>query len=349
LADFNVIIKSKKMRKFILLIVILLFFYSLAVILWKATGEVFYLMNFIIIGSCIGLGMGLWPIFPRKKKYISRLISQITVGGYMFFGLGCGLIYIVFGHIVPENMQLEGFWMLLFSGVFAGGVIHYFVAKIVGPVLFNRGWCGWACWTTSILDLLPWKRSPGRRSEKLENLRYIHFFLSLFLMSFLFFILKRNVFDSMGIVVLAGPNSGGLKEYSNLFQIPEIWWFISGNTLYFLSGILMAVYFKDNRAFCKYLCPIVVFFKIGSRFSLVKVKEVEDGCNLCMVCEKNCPMDIKIIQYTQNKQRVSNTECIICQTCISTCPKKVLGLSFGFDFSKGDYLNRINQEAKVKS
>jgi len=111
----------------------------------------------------------------------------------------------------------------------------------------------------------------------------------------------------------------------------------------------MAVYFKDNRAFCKYLCSIVVFFKIGSRFSLVKVKEVGVGCNLCMVCEKNYPMDIKIIHYTQNKQRVCSTECIICQTCISTCPKKVLGLSFGFDISKAEYLNRIDQEVKVKN
>lgn len=334
------------MRKYILLTVILLFFYSLAVILWQATGEIFYLMNFLIIGSCIGIGMGLWPVFPRRKKYISRLISQITVGGYMFFGLGCGFIYLVFGRIVPENMQLEGFWMLLFSGVFAAGVIHYFVAKIVGPLLFNRGWCGWACWTASILDLLPWKKSPGRHSEKLENLRYIHFLISLCLMCLLFFVLKHKFSDSMGIVLLTGTNTLGLKEYSNLLQIPEIWWFLSGNALYFLSGVLMAVYFKDNRAFCKYLCPIVVFFKIGSRFSLVKVKEVSAGCNQCMVCEKNCPMDIKILEYTQNKKRVGSTECIICQTCISTCPKQVLGLSFGFDTGKTDHLNRINHKIK---
>ena len=75
------------MRRFYLLIAVLAFFYSLAVILRLTTGSTFYLMNFIIIGSCVGLGMGLWPVFPNKKKYIARLISQITVGGYMFFGL----------------------------------------------------------------------------------------------------------------------------------------------------------------------------------------------------------------------------------------------------------------------
>lgn len=47
------------MRKYSLLLVVLTFFYSLALILWQITGTVFYLINFIIIRSCIGLGMGL--------------------------------------------------------------------------------------------------------------------------------------------------------------------------------------------------------------------------------------------------------------------------------------------------
>ena len=41
-----------------------------------------------------------------------------------------------------ENMQLEGFFFYFLSGFFAGSVIHYLVAKILGPVLFGRGFCG---------------------------------------------------------------------------------------------------------------------------------------------------------------------------------------------------------------
>jgi len=331
------------MRKYSLLLVVLAFFYSLALILWQTTGTIFYLMNFIIIGSCVGLGMGLWPLFQRKKRYMARLISQFSVGGYMFFGLGCGLISLFLGHILPENMQLEGFWMLLFSGVIAASVLHYLVAKILGPLLFNRAWCGWACWTASVLDLLPWKKSPGRHSKKMENLRYVHFLLSLILVAVLFFVFKKSASENLGIIVFSGGNPYNFSEYSNLFQIPEFCWFFTGNAFYFLSGILMAIFFKDNRAFCKYLCPVVVFLKIGAGFSIMRVKEVSEGCNLCMACEKNCPMDIKITEYTRNNQRVCSTECIICQTCISTCPKKVLGLSFGMDRTQGEFLNRIEK------
>ena len=35
-------------------------------------------------------------------------------------------------------------WELLCSGVFEAATIHYAVAKIFGPLLFGRGWCGYA-------------------------------------------------------------------------------------------------------------------------------------------------------------------------------------------------------------
>ncbi|TXT65396.1 MAG: putative electron transport protein YccM [Promethearchaeota archaeon] len=80
-----------------------------------------------------------------------------------------------FGYLSTENMQIEGFWFWLLAGLFAAGVMHYVIAKIIGPFLFNRGWCGWACWSAAVFDLLPWKKSPGRR-KKLGIIRYIHFF-----------------------------------------------------------------------------------------------------------------------------------------------------------------------------
>ena len=44
-------------------------------------------------------------------------------------------------------MQIEGFWYYLFLGVFEAATIHDAVAKIFDPLLFGRGWCGYACWT----------------------------------------------------------------------------------------------------------------------------------------------------------------------------------------------------------
>ena len=49
-------------------------------------------------------------------------------------------------------MQIEGFLYYLFTGVFEAATIHYAIAKIFGPLLFGRGWCGYACWTAMVLD-----------------------------------------------------------------------------------------------------------------------------------------------------------------------------------------------------
>ncbi len=81
------------------------------------------------------LGMGLWPLLPQRHKPWARRLSQILVGGYLFFGLGMGLIYLVFGVITPENMQIEGFWFWLLAGMSVASVLHY-ASQDLGAILF---------------------------------------------------------------------------------------------------------------------------------------------------------------------------------------------------------------------
>jgi ferredoxin-type protein NapH len=50
---------------------------------------------------------------------------------------------------------------------------------------------------------------------------------------------------------------------------PRDIWIIVGNLLYYAVGIGLAYALKDNRAFCKYVCPVTVPLKITSRFSLL--------------------------------------------------------------------------------
>ena len=101
----------KRLADFSFMFIVTFIFYTLAVVLWQATGQIFYLLNFFFIGTSLALGTGLWPVFSKQKRHYARMISQVLVGGYLFFGLGLGLIYMSFGVIVPENMQIEGFWV----------------------------------------------------------------------------------------------------------------------------------------------------------------------------------------------------------------------------------------------
>jgi polyferredoxin len=123
-------------------------------------------------------------------------------------------------------------------------------------------------------------------------------------------------------------------------------WFLIGNALYYAVGIGMAVALKDNRAFCKYLCPVAVPLKLTSRFSLLKIGTDEAQCNNCNACVQMCPMDIQIPDYVHAGQRVLSTECTLCQTCVTVCAHDALKLSFGFDVGGRESLRfRIDEGA----
>jgi polyferredoxin len=325
------------MKKYTLMVLSLVLFYLIAVGFWLLFHEVFYLYNFIIIGTSIGVGLGLWPLLPKNKKHIARKLCQALVGGYMFLGLGLGFVSLGDGVIRPENMQIEGFWFLLLGGVFAASVMHYTIAKIAGPFLFGRTWCGWTCWTAGILDVLPWQKSPGRLHPRWGFLRYVFFILSAGLVFFLVFVGNYTAQSTAGIVDLTGKIHLDYV-YKSLLYVPQFWWFAAGNFVYYLVGIVLAAVLRDNRAFCKYVCPITVFLKLGGRFSLLRIK-AKGECTDCGKCESVCPMDVKITEYVGKGARVKSTECILCMTCVNSCPRNILAPSFGFDVTTKEYLN----------
>lgn len=267
-------------------IIIWAFFELVAVILYLTTKNLFYLLNFSYIGTCITVGSYL---YMNNIKY-ARNVVQFAVGLYM-------LIYL--GIISNENMQIEGFWYYLFLGVFEAAVIHYLVAKIIGPIIFGRGWCGYACWTGMILDLLPYK-VPKEKRKKLGFIRYITFLLSFIFVAILF-----------------------IFKFDNLSNI-MFWAFIIGNVIYYITGISLAFIFKDNRAFCKYICPITIFLKPASYFALIRVKRDKDKCINCKKCIKSCPMNVDMLD--NSRKRKNATECILCNNCVRNCPKKALHL-----------------------
>ena len=169
-----------------------------------------------------------------------------------------------------------------------------------------------------VLDLLPFKRPSGRLPRQYGWLRYLHFGLSLSVV--------------LALVYLVGFRDGASGTIA-------VTWFIIGNLLYYAVGIALAYALKDNRAFCKYICPITVPLKITSRFSIIKIGQSNGECNDCDACERLCPMDVRISDYILNNQRVLSTECSLCQTCITVCAQDALKLSFGFDLGGKELLH----------
>jgi len=295
--------------------VVMLAFWLLGIVMWQSSGYIQALFFFGYIGTSIGVGLGLYAALPRGRKPLGRKLTLFLVGGFLLGFMGL---------LQSENMQIEWVFFSLLAGLFGAALTHYLIAKIFGPLLFGRLWCGWACWTVMVLDLLPYTRPSGRIPGRWGWLRYGHFALSLGLVLFLWF----------------GFNYRDPISYGS---VTGLYWLIVGNLLYYLIGIAVAFMLKDNRAFCKYICPITVFLKAASRFSLLKIKGDSDKCDECGACVKTCPMDIRIPDYIKNGQRVLSTECSLCQTCITVCAKDALRLSFGFDLGGKELLREKTQ------
>lgn len=274
------------MKNYTLPLLLWFLFEAVAVLLWLTLDNLFYLFNFSYIGTCLAVGMA----FYLKRAKQSRTVVQFAVGLYM-------LIYL--GLWSNENMQLEGFWYYLFSGVFEAAVIHYVVAKLAGPLVFGRGWYGYACWTAMLLERLPYP-TPRQPRKRIGFIRYIVFSASLLFVGALF------VFQVPGVKQI-------------MFRS-----FIAGNVLYYAVGFGLAFALKDNHAFCKYVCPVTVFLKPASYYAWLRVKNDTDKCIGCGKCNKVCPMEVDM--RDNSRKRLNGTECILCLRCVEACPAKSLHL-----------------------
>lgn len=275
-------------------------FYSIAIWRYLATGKIFYIYNFGYLGTVLSLAMLLSGVLPKKYFAVARHFSQLAIGLYLV---------VLVGLLKRENLQIEGFWFYLFAGTFSGATLHYFIAKICGTVIFGRGWCSWACWTAMFLDLLPWKKPQKAPNKKAMLLRYLHFALVLALAVFFFYL-------------------GGDTDSLTGHGATELRWFITGNIAYYLPAFILAFILKDNRAFCKYLCPIPVLQKPGAKFALLKIEIKADACIDCGRCEAECPMQVPLLYYKNRGERILSTECIFCLHCVNICPKNAIRSGF---------------------
>ena len=118
-------------RKYLPPFVMWLVFEVIAVTLWFALDNIFYLFNFSYIGTAIAVGL---VLYGKKKKY-ARNVVQFAVGLYM-------IVYL--GFLCRENMQIEGFWYYLFLGVFGSRYNSLCCCKNIWSFAI-WAWVVWLC------------------------------------------------------------------------------------------------------------------------------------------------------------------------------------------------------------
>jgi len=118
-----------RIRNYPMTTVVLFIFYAIAFTLWYATGSLFDLSNFVLMGTYCSWDRALASTSEEQERSCSTFKPSSCWRIYVSRTRFRSHLY-VFGVIVPENNQIEEFFWLL-GELFAASVIHYSIAKSV--------------------------------------------------------------------------------------------------------------------------------------------------------------------------------------------------------------------------
>jgi ferredoxin-type protein NapH len=259
---------------------------AVAALLWATIGWWGFWLIFPWIGAGITLGLLLVLNRTGEQKDLGRRISIL---------LAAPVFLVFLGAVERENLQLKETVFFAAAGVFSRVLIHYAVAKVFGPLLWGRGFCGWACWTAAVLDWLP---IQGNRPvpRKYTFLRFPALAVSIALPF---------------ACIAAGYDYRRLHVDESLGSLHQLIWFAAGNGAYYTAAVSLAFGLGKKRAS---LAP-------AARLALLRRKPSGAACDGCGACNGHCPMDVDVAAAIRSGRAVASTECIYCGLCTAVCPR----------------------------
>ncbi len=171
------------------------------------------------------------------------------------------------------------------------------LTAIVGGFFKGRYVCGWLCPRGAFFDRIMSAFSPRREIPSwLRDYRFRWIVFAL-LMGFMIFQISQN------------PKS--LSHWGIVFVHMCI--------ITTAIGIVLAFIFHP-RTWCSF-CPMgTVQSSVGGKKTPLYMN---DGCKECRICEKSCPIGLKIVGNVRDK-KLNSLDCLKCPECQAACPKSIL-------------------------
>lgn len=268
--------------------------WSVAAGLWSL-GHRAWAASAFLAGLSLGPCLTGYVTAPRALKQRQRRVV-------LFAG---GLSILAPSLLAGTSLDLEGFFALLLAGTAGAAIGHTLVTVIAGPLVIGRVLCGWGCWRAMVLELLPVGRGAGRRRGAWAALPYL------------------GLAASAGAAAFGHHVLGHRPAGAGLLPV------LVAVGVYYAASVGLAFALKDQRAFCKYLCPSGAILRWTSRPALLRIAARAEDCDGCGACTLACPMDVEVAALALAGRPIGSGDCVLCQRCVQACPRGALRLAFG--------------------
>ncbi|MFL0266904.1 4Fe-4S binding protein [Candidatus Clostridium radicumherbarum] len=219
-------------------------------------------------------------------------------------------------HALCPYGGLESLYNIIFSGTYVQkiflGTITLLGITILLSIIFRRSFCGYICPFGTLQELFS---IIGR---KIFNKRFV-------IPAKVDIPLRYIKYAVLVITILFAWKTAGLwvdpyDPWSAYGHISSGWQSLSSEYIIGLILLIVTVIgsMLYDRFFCKYLCPMGAVYGIFSKLSPSSIVRNKDKCINCNLCSKNCPVNIDVAHI----DKVTSAECIGCQNCVLSCPKK---------------------------
>ena len=210
------------------------------------------------------------------------------------------------------------------NGVVNGSLIM-FSLFFISSLFLGRAWCGWVCPGGGMQEIVePVNNRPvhGKKMDWIKWLIWIPW---------------------ISLIIFLAVQAGGYKTVDPLFHTqggisvagsPERPIIFAYLIYYIVIGLFVGLAVSvGRRAGCHTICWMAPFMMIGrwirNRFGWASLRLVADSaaCSDCKLCTKNCPMSLDVNAMVQ-VEKMENSECILCGTCVDNCSKHAIRYSF---------------------
>ncbi len=197
-------------------------------------------------------------------------------------------------------------------------ILIMFLLMFISALVLGRAYCGWVC--------------PGAggqeaiflaRDKKVTKGDYIKWIIWIpWISSIVLIAISRGGYEKIDF----------FYETKYGFSIGDVSALIAYLCVLLFLIVLPAFIF-GRRSFCHHLCWMAPFMILGRKirnsfnWASLQLKAASKKCNHCHTCTQNCPMSLPV-EMMVKANKMENTECILCGTCIDGCESNVIRFAF---------------------